>query len=114
MESSQIIGYTASSVSIVAFGSQIIHTLQCGSVAGISLPRTFLDTVSLFLWVLYATRTEDIPLLIATSCELCMSLCITILILKHQCLRSPLKKVEKKVDVCVDVCVVYIQPPTEV
>jgi len=82
METS-IIGYTASGVSIVAFGLQFLHTVKCGTIEGISLPRTMLDTVSLSIWVFYATRTEDIPLLIATSCELVLSVCICILVVKH-------------------------------
>ena len=80
----EIIGYTASSTTVVAYGIQFVHTIQCGTVEGLSLSRTLLDTASLGLWVLYATRTEDIPLLIATSCELFMSLCVTGLIARHK------------------------------
>ena len=81
--SETIIGYSAASVSMVAFGAQFIHTLRCGSIEGISLGRTCLDTVSLGLWVAYATRVEDIPLLIATGCELILSLCVCAVILRH-------------------------------
>ena len=81
--SEALIGYSAASVSIVAFGTQFIHTLRCSSIEGISIGRTLLDTVSLGLWVAYATRVEDIPLLIATGCELFLSLCVCALILKH-------------------------------
>jgi uncharacterized protein with PQ loop repeat len=80
----EIIGYTASSTTVLAYGIQFVHTIQCGTVEGLSLSRTLLDTASLSLWVLYATRTEDIPLLIATSCELFMSLCVTGLITRHK------------------------------
>ena len=79
----QIIGYTASGVTIVAFGVQFLHTIQCGTIEGVSLSRTVLDTVSLSVWVLYATRTEDYPLLIASSCELFLSLCVGLLVLNH-------------------------------
>ena len=80
---SRIIGYTASTTSMLAFGFQFVHTLRCGTIEGISLPRTVFDTASLSLWVVYATRTEDIPLLIACSCELILSFCICLLILRH-------------------------------
>ena len=80
---SRIIGYTASTTSILAFGFQFVHTLRCGTIEGISLPRTVFDTASLSLWVVYATRTEDIPLLIACSCELILSFCICLVILRH-------------------------------
>jgi uncharacterized protein with PQ loop repeat len=79
----QIIGYTASSATILAFGFQFIHTVRCGSIEGISLPRTFADSISLAIWVLYATRTEDYPLLIASSCELFLSLCVGLIVMIH-------------------------------
>ena len=82
--SEALIGYSAASVSIVAFGTQFVHTLRCSSIEGISIGRTLLDTVSLGLWVAYATRVEDIPLLIATSCELVMCVCIAALIVKEK------------------------------
>ena len=82
--STDIIGYSAASVSVIAFGAQFIHTIRCGSVEGLSLGRTIFDTVSLVLWVAYATRVEDIPLLIATSCELVMCMCIAALIVKEK------------------------------
>ena len=79
-----IIGYSAASISVIAFGTQFLHTIRCGSVEGLSLGRTIFDTVSLVLWVAYATRVEDIPLLIATSCELVMCVCIAALIVKEK------------------------------
>ena len=78
-----IIGYSAASISVIAFGTQFLHTIRCGSVEGLSLGRTIFDTVSLVLWVAYATRVEDIPLLIATGCELILSLCVCAIILRH-------------------------------
>jgi uncharacterized protein with PQ loop repeat len=81
--STTIIGYSAASVSMIAFGTQFVHTIRCGSIEGISVGRTVLDTVSLVLWVAYATRVEDIPLLIATGCELFLSVCVCAIILKH-------------------------------
>jgi len=81
--STDIIGYSAASLTMVAFGTQFVHTIRCGSIEGISVGRTVLDTMSLVLWVAYATRVEDIPLLIATGCELFLSLCVCALILKH-------------------------------
>jgi uncharacterized protein with PQ loop repeat len=79
----QIIGYTASTTTILAFALQFFHTVRCGTVEGISLPRTAADSISLGIWVLYATRTEDYPLLIASSCELFLSLCVGLIVMKH-------------------------------
>ena len=81
--STSIIGYSAASLTMIAFGTQFVHTIRCGSIEGISVGRTVLDTMSLVLWVAYATRVEDIPLLIATGCELFLSLCVCAVILKH-------------------------------
>ena len=78
-----IIGYSAASISVIAFGAQFVHTLRCESVEGISVGRTLFDAMSLVLWVAYATRVEDIPLLIATGCELMLSLCVCAIILRY-------------------------------
>ena len=91
LQESQIIGYTASTTTLIAFSLQFVHTVRCGTVEGISLYRTAADSISLAIWVLYATRTEDYPLLIASSCELFLSLCVGLLILHHTLL--PKKKV---------------------
>jgi len=126
MNSNQIIGYTASGTTVVAYGIQFIHIVRCGSVEGISLPRTLLDTVSLALWVLYATRIEDFPLLIATACELLMSLCVGIIVVTHRCRRSPSVPIVKDwtpkrqkeqkeqkekgpTEYSTEVCIVYVQ-----
>jgi len=79
-----IIGYSAASISVIAYGTQFFHTIRCGSVEGMSLGRTIFDTVSLVLWVAYATRVEDIPLLIATGCELVMCVCVTVIVIKEK------------------------------
>ena len=78
-----IIGYTAAGVSIGAFSVQFYHTLKSGTIAGLSLNRTILDAISLLLWVVYATRIDDNPLLIATSCEAFTCLCVCLIILRH-------------------------------
>lgn len=95
-QESQLIGYTASTTTIIAFALQFIHTVRCGTVEGVSLPRTVADSISLGIWVLYATRTEDYPLLIASSCELFLSLGVGLLILNHTLF--PKKKVIEVVD----------------
>jgi uncharacterized protein with PQ loop repeat len=82
-----VIGYLATSTSIIAFGSQFVHTIQTKSTAGLSLCRTVLDVVSLALWLFYAARSEDIPLLIATGCELVTSVSVCVLILKNRSVR---------------------------
>jgi uncharacterized protein with PQ loop repeat len=106
----EIIGYTASSTTVVAYGIQFAHTIQCGTVEGLSLSRTLLDTASLSLWVLYATRTEDIPLLIATSCELFMSLCITGLITRHKFCRPEESCLKPDIMEDKDHCAIPVKP----
>lgn len=83
-----IIGYAAAGVSIGAFSVQFYHTLKSGTIAGLSLNRTILDAISLLLWVVYATRIDDNPLLIATSCEAFTCLCVCLVILKHYMFRD--------------------------
>ena len=79
-----IVGFVATSSSVLAFGSQFIHTLQSKTTSGLSFHRTIFDVVSLALWVYYAARVEDNPLLIASSLELFTCACVCILIIKEK------------------------------
>jgi uncharacterized protein with PQ loop repeat len=93
-----IVGYIATSSSVLAFGSQFYHTLQSKTTTGLSVHRTIFDVISLALWVYYAARVEDNPLLIATFLELFTCTCVCILIIKER--RSnvvfPIKEKEKE------------------
>ena len=82
METTAFVGYVASSASVIAFSSQLHHTIKTQTTSGLSLRRTVFDVVSLALWIYYAARVEDIPLLIATAVEFFASVCICIVIVK--------------------------------
>lgn len=79
-----IVGFIATSSSVLAFGSQFYHTLQSKTITGLSVHRTIFDVISLALWVYYAARVEDNPLLIATALELFMSACVCIILFKKR------------------------------
>jgi len=79
-----IIGYVAASTSIIALISQFVHTIHTKTTVGLSLYRTILDSLSLFLWVTYAAQATDTPLMIATTFELLTSIGVCILILRHR------------------------------
>ena len=83
METTAIIGYVASSASVIAFSSQLHHTIKTQTTAGLSLRRTIFDVLSLALWIYYAARVEDIPLLIATTVELFAGICVCVVILRN-------------------------------
>ena len=76
------LGFFAASFSVVAFGSQYIHIIKKKTISGISINRTVLDACSLTLWVAYAARLEDVPLLIATSFELTTGLAVLVIIVR--------------------------------
>lgn len=79
-----IIGYIATSTSIIGFGSQVLHTIHTKTTEGISTYRTVFDTLSLGLWVYYAARVNDNPLLIATAFECVLSAIILGFLVKHR------------------------------
>jgi uncharacterized protein with PQ loop repeat len=79
-----IVGFAATSSSVLAFGSQFYHTLQSRTTTGLSVYRTIFDVISLALWVYYAARVEDNPLLIATALELFTSACVCIILFKKR------------------------------
>lgn len=68
-----ILGYIATSTSILAFSSQVYHTVKSKTTVGLSLARTCFDVFSLGLWVYYAARVNDNPLLLATAFEFFLS-----------------------------------------
>jgi uncharacterized protein with PQ loop repeat len=84
MDGNAILGYFAASASILAFGSQFVYTLKSQTTAGLSLSRSAFDTVSLVLWLGYAARVDDIPLLIATATELFTCVGVLVLIIKSK------------------------------
>ena len=79
-----IIGYVATSASVIGLLSQFVHTYRSKTTAGVSMTRTALDSLGLILWIAYATRLEDLPLLIATSVELATSCAVLVIIYKHR------------------------------
>ena len=79
-----LVGYIASGTSVAAFGSQFLHILRYKTTEGVSLTRTVFDAISLALWVFYATRNEDVPLLIATSLELVTSCALCFIVIRHR------------------------------
>jgi uncharacterized protein with PQ loop repeat len=79
-----LIGYIATSTSVIGFGSQVFHTCKTRTTAGMSLYRTVFDTLSLGLWVYYAARVNDNPLLIATAFECLLSTIILVFLVKHR------------------------------
>jgi uncharacterized protein with PQ loop repeat len=79
-----VIGYIATSTSVIGFGSQVFHIIHTKSTAGLSLYRTVFDTLSLGLWVYYAARVNDNPLLIATAFECFLSAIIFGFLMKHR------------------------------
>ena len=79
-----IIGFVAAATSVFAFGSQFIHTVQKKTTVGLSINRSVLDVISLVLWIAYAARLEDIPLLIATSFELTTGIAVLIIIIRNR------------------------------
>ena len=78
------IGYIATSTSVLGVSSQAYHLYRSKTTAGISLYRTLFDVLSLGLWVYYAARVEDNPLLIATAFEFLFSAVIMMFYLKHR------------------------------
>ena len=79
-----VIGYIATSTSVIGFGSQVYHSFKTRTTAGMSFSRTIFDTLSLGLWVYYAARVNDNPLLIATAFECFLSAIIFGFLMKHR------------------------------
>jgi len=85
------IGFLAASASVLAFGAQFVHVIKSKSTSGVSINRSILDVISLVLWIAYAARLEDLPLLIATSFELATGTGLLIIVLFNRKAISKIK-----------------------
>jgi MtN3 and saliva related transmembrane protein len=79
----QIIGLTAAVLSAVTFLPQVIKTWRSRSAADISLLMFSIATVSVVLWLTYGILIGDVPVILANSITLLLSLIMLVLKLKY-------------------------------
>ncbi len=73
-------GFIAAALSTIAFLPQVIKTWRTKKADDVSIVMLLLFITGLIFWIIYATLTSALPVLIANTCTLLLNL--TILTLK--------------------------------
>jgi len=73
MQLSDVLGYTAATLTTVSFVPQVWRTLRTRDVSGISLKMYSLFTLGIAAWLAYGIVLEQTPMLVANSISLVLA-----------------------------------------
>lgn len=83
METSNLLGLFAGTLTTLAFFPQVIKTWRTRSTADISLAMFSIFSVGLLLWLVYGIQIGSAPIVIANTVTLVLALIIVVLKLRH-------------------------------
>ena len=83
LNTTDLIGYIAMSLTTAAFAPQAWHTLKTRDVSGISLAMYASFTLGVFLWLIYGLLRGDWPIIVGNSITLLLALLILVLKLRY-------------------------------
>ena len=83
LNTTDLIGYIAMSLTTAAFAPQALHTLKTRDDSGISLAMYASFTVGVFLWLIYGLLRGDWPIIIGNAITLGLALVILVLKLRY-------------------------------
>ena len=83
LNTTDLIGYIAMSLTTSAFAPQALHTLKTHDVSGISLAMYASFTVGVALWLVYGLLRGDWPIIIGNAITLGLALVILVLKLRY-------------------------------
>lgn len=79
MTNLDILGLVATCFTTSSFVPQVIRTWKTKDVSGISLSTYVIITIGLALWLVYGIYKEDLPLIVANSVMVVLTLAISIM-----------------------------------
>ena len=79
MTNLDILGLVATCFTTSSFVPQVIRTWKTRDVSGISLSTYVIITLGLALWLIYGVLKGDLPLIVANSLMVILTLSITIM-----------------------------------
>ncbi len=88
MTSTDLVGFTAASLTTLAFVPQVLHSYRTRDVSSISLGMYCLFTVGIALWLVYGVLTHAWPVIIANTVTLGLAASILWLKLTVRSLKS--------------------------
>lgn len=63
----KVLGLIAASFTTLAFVPQAVKTIKTKDTSGLSFHMYLMNTVGLFLWLVYGIYEKDLPLIVANS-----------------------------------------------
>ncbi len=78
-----IIGLIAAGCTTCSFLPQVIKIWRTKRTYDVSLMMYAILTTGLLLWLVYGLILKDIPLIVANSVSLTLSMCVLVLKIKH-------------------------------
>ncbi|MBI3545658.1 MAG: SemiSWEET transporter [Gammaproteobacteria bacterium] len=84
MESTNLLGFAAGTLTTLAFLPQAIKTWRSKSARDISLGMFVVFSSGVFLWLLYGVQLNALPIIIANSVTLVLALTILIFKIKYK------------------------------
>ncbi|KAF0189017.1 MAG: hypothetical protein FD168_1236 [Desulfobulbaceae bacterium] len=78
-----IIGLIAATCTTCSFLPQVVKIWRSKRTNDVSLLMYAILTTGLLLWLVYGLILKDIPLIVANSVSLTLSLCVLVLKIKH-------------------------------
>ena len=69
----QLLGYSAATLTTLSFVPQALHTFRSGNVAGISVVMYGIFTVGVGLWLVYGMALGEWPIIVANAITLALA-----------------------------------------
>jgi MtN3 and saliva related transmembrane protein len=79
MTNLDVLGLVATCFTTSSFIPQVIRTWKTKDVSGISLSTYVIITIGLALWLVYGINKQDLPLIVANSVMVVLTLAISIM-----------------------------------
>ncbi len=84
MQTSELIGYAAATLTTASFVPQALHTFKTKDVRGISLAMYSAFVVGISLWLVYGLLLDAWPIVIANTITLTLATAILAMKLKYR------------------------------
>ncbi len=83
MDLSDLLGYTAATLTTVAFVPQVWRTFRTHDVSGISLRMYLIFTTGVALWLAYGIQLEEMPMILANGFTLVLACAVLVMRLRY-------------------------------
>lgn len=83
MQASDLLGYTAATLTTLSFVPQVWRTFRTHDVSGISLRMYSIFTAGIAVWLAYGIVLGETPMIIANSVSLVLACAVLVMRLKY-------------------------------